>query len=78
MTEEACITYCSNEGYIYAGAEYSNECCKSPDPIIDIHTDSYLQSVATPSRPPRLLLQPQNVVWRVLEIRLKRVVGLTD
>ena len=28
MTDESCIAYCSNLGYIYAGTEYSNECCE--------------------------------------------------
>lgn len=28
MTDESCITYCTNQGYIYAGTEYSSECCK--------------------------------------------------
>jgi hypothetical protein len=28
MTDEACITYCSNLGYIYAGTEYSSQCCE--------------------------------------------------
>ena len=30
MTEESCISYCSTLGYIYAGTEYSQECCGSP------------------------------------------------
>jgi hypothetical protein len=28
MTEETCIAYCNTQGYIYAGTEYSQECCK--------------------------------------------------
>jgi hypothetical protein len=28
MTDEACITYCQNNGFIYAGTEYSSQCCK--------------------------------------------------
>jgi hypothetical protein len=28
MTDESCIAYCSMEGYIYAGTEYSSQCCK--------------------------------------------------
>ena len=28
MTEESCITYCSNAGYIYAGTEFSSQCCE--------------------------------------------------
>lgn len=27
MTPKLCIDYCDNLGYIYAGAEYSQECC---------------------------------------------------
>ena len=28
MTEENCINYCASKSYIYAGVEYSSECCK--------------------------------------------------
>ena len=28
MTQESCVAYCWNLGYIYAGVEYSAECCK--------------------------------------------------
>lgn len=28
MTTESCIAFCDNLGYIYAGTEYSSECCK--------------------------------------------------
>lgn len=28
MTDESCISYCSSLGYIYAGTEYSTECCE--------------------------------------------------
>jgi hypothetical protein len=28
MTDESCIAYCSREGYIYAGTEYSSQCCE--------------------------------------------------
>lgn len=28
MTDEACIAYCEKAGYIYAGTEYSQECCE--------------------------------------------------
>lgn len=28
MTEESCIAFCDTLGYIYAGTEYSQECCK--------------------------------------------------
>lgn len=28
MTEEVCINYCAVLGYIYAGTEYSQECCE--------------------------------------------------
>lgn len=27
MTEESCIAYCNTLGYLYAGTEYSQECC---------------------------------------------------
>ena len=30
MTDEACISFCSGKGYVYAGTEYGGECCKSP------------------------------------------------
>ena len=29
MTDESCISYCNTLGYIYAGTEYSSQCCKS-------------------------------------------------
>ena len=35
MTEETCIAYCSKAGYIYAGTEYTDECCKSCYPDIN-------------------------------------------
>lgn len=28
MTDEACTAFCTGGGYIYAGTEYSQECCK--------------------------------------------------
>ena len=28
MTDEACINFCIGKGYIYAGTEYSAECCE--------------------------------------------------
>lgn len=28
MTDEACIAYCQNNGFTYAGTEYSSQCCK--------------------------------------------------
>ena len=28
MTIESCIAYCDSQGFIYAGTEYSYECCK--------------------------------------------------
>jgi WSC domain len=28
MTEESCIAFCSSKGYVYAGVEYSQECCE--------------------------------------------------
>lgn len=28
VTEESCVTYCIGKGYIYAGVEYSDECCE--------------------------------------------------
>lgn len=28
MTDESCIAYCSQKGYIYAGAEFGHECCE--------------------------------------------------
>ena len=28
MTDESCIAYCSSLGYIYAGTEYSSQCCE--------------------------------------------------
>jgi hypothetical protein len=27
MTDSMCISYCDGKGYIYAGTEYSQECC---------------------------------------------------
>jgi hypothetical protein len=27
MTVESCINYCNSAGFIYAGTEYSTECC---------------------------------------------------
>lgn len=32
MTDESCITYCTNKGYIYAGTEYASECCEPSTP----------------------------------------------
>lgn len=29
MTDAYCIGFCEQNGYIYAGTEYSSECCKS-------------------------------------------------
>jgi hypothetical protein len=28
MTAEYCISFCDNQSMLYAGTEYSNECCK--------------------------------------------------
>jgi hypothetical protein len=28
MTDESCILFCEGKGFIYAGTEYSHECCK--------------------------------------------------
>jgi hypothetical protein len=28
MTVESCITYCASIGYVYAGTEYTSQCCK--------------------------------------------------
>lgn len=30
MTYESCINYCNTAGYIYAGTEYSAQCCNFP------------------------------------------------
>lgn len=27
LTEESCIAFCASAGYIYAGVEYTQECC---------------------------------------------------
>jgi hypothetical protein len=39
MTAEACISYCTNKGFIYAGTEYGSECWK--------FTSSYLLTITT-------------------------------
>lgn len=36
MTDEACITYCQNNGFIYAGTDYSSQCCKFPSDEGDV------------------------------------------
>jgi hypothetical protein len=28
LTGESCVEWCSDNGYTYAGTEYSAECCK--------------------------------------------------
>lgn len=28
MTIESCTSYCVGKGYVYAGVEYADECCK--------------------------------------------------
>jgi WSC domain len=33
MTEESCINYCAGLNYIYAGVEYSTQCCMSKPSI---------------------------------------------
>src|SRR4051812_39032071 len=36
-TIETCINYCSINGYVYAGTEYSSQCCMSTYPhVIDL------------------------------------------
>jgi hypothetical protein len=34
VTEESCVTFCNGKGYIYAGVEYSDECCMSLHPFL--------------------------------------------
>lgn len=34
MTDEACINYCANKGYQFAGTEYYQECCRSTLPLV--------------------------------------------
>lgn len=29
MTDESCVNFCKGKGFIYAGVEYAQECCKS-------------------------------------------------
>lgn len=38
MTIEACITFCSNANYVYAGTEYSQECCKYQHRIVQLES----------------------------------------
>ena len=28
MTDESCIAFCSSKNYVYAGTEYSSQCCQ--------------------------------------------------
>lgn len=30
MTDEYCISFCDQNGYLYAGTEYTSECCELP------------------------------------------------
>ena len=71
MTEQSCISYCSTLGYIYAGTEYSQECCKSRTklpfrPVINLY---FSQQTAAMQLPPlELSLQAPIVIWPVREI----------
>lgn len=44
MTDESCISYCSGLGYIYAGTEYANECCKFELAIYSNKCATYMMS----------------------------------
>jgi WSC domain len=62
MTEESCVTYCKGLKYIYAGVEYSQECCKSDlVPLFDnisvsMFSGKLMQMVNSPCRLRQLLL----------------------
>jgi hypothetical protein len=70
MTEETCINFCNGLGYIYAGVEYSDECCKSRLICLRVichctstDTDGSFQTAATISIPDPLQQQQETVVW---------------
>lgn len=39
MTDEQCVAYCDSKGFIYAGTEYSSQCCESWFIANSIHAD---------------------------------------
>jgi hypothetical protein len=45
MTDEACVAFCQNAGYIYAGTEYASQCCKSLSGTCLAHTNLHRSSL---------------------------------
>lgn len=79
MTEESCISYCGNLGYIYAGTEYSQECCKPFDQLFAnlanvLSSKTAVMNLKTGDR----LRTIPNAICPVQETAQKSVVALSD
>lgn len=73
MTEEKCITFCASKNYIYAGTEYSSECCQFKYGFpFGANANVIEQFVATPSRVDPFRLMNPIVTWPALATQLKR------
>lgn len=76
MTDESCIAYCTKNGYIYAGTEYSSQCCKFLGfATFEISADHNLQIVATLSLQAQPLLRLPIARWVVQVTPLKLAVA---
>lgn len=77
MTDEACIAYCSSLGYIYAGTEYSSQCCEFALLVYPLDFPDRTQIVATPWQQDRVQPRQRAATWPVLEMRRRHAVAQT-
>jgi hypothetical protein len=46
MTDESCIAFCTTGGFIFAGAEYAQECCEFFFPVTCHYPFTYLTTLS--------------------------------
>ena len=75
MTEESCISYCSGLNYVYAGVEYSAQCCMTIT-ILELHIDilTNYQTVAILWRMDIALNPIPTVIWVAQEMLMSHAV----
>jgi hypothetical protein len=74
MTDESCINYCQNKGYIYAGTEFSSQCCRFSWNQAQTYQLTQVKGVVTPLLQVLHLLHSLSVRWDARETQLKLVV----
>lgn len=78
MTVEACINFCDARSFVFAGAEFGQECCKlalAKSFICGfINTPLFLQTAGTLSGMEERILASLNAIWHAPETPGKVVV----